>query len=126
MNTIQFLAQLWGFSLVVVGLALLISQKQLRNMLDFMGDQNRFLMHAVMRIVLGIASVLTYNVWDNSWQVIITILGWLMLLSGLVMLFTPSFVTKMVQKLKNGSTMSFALTAAVIVGCVLIYFGING
>ena len=81
------------------------------------------MMHGIVRVVLGIAMVLTYNVWDMSWKTIISILGWLLLLSGAGLLFLPQLVEKAIAKLRNSDILSIVLTCIVLLGCVLIYFG---
>ena len=46
-----------------------------------------FFVVGVYALLLGLALVLSHNVWDNSWRVIITILGWITLAKGLTYLF---------------------------------------
>lgn len=122
MKTVNFLAQLWGFSLVIISLSLLINPKRAKNILYVIEDEGALLLHGIMRVILGVAMVLTYNVWDISWKLIITILGWLLLLSGTGILFIPSWIAKIIAKIKNGDLIPIGLTFLVLLGCALIYF----
>ena len=74
--------------------------------------------------MLGVAFLLMYHTWSASWQVTITILGWLVLARGVIALFSPDIVKKAAAKIKNQKDIvSFVFVGCVILGCVLIYFG---
>lgn len=123
MDTLHFLAQLWGFSLVIVSLSLLVNSQKVKKLLQLIEGENASFLHGVIRVVLGVAMVLTYNVWDTSWKVMITLLGWLLLASGIALLFVPSLISKMIARLKATDLPLIILTFLVLLGCVLIYFG---
>ena len=46
----------------------------------------------------GLAIVLTHNVWVADWPVIITLLGWLAVISGAVRIFAPHRVNELGKK----------------------------
>ena len=124
MQTVNFLAQLWGFSIVIVSLALLINTKQIDHFWHLAKDKMLVFILGMVIMVLGVASVLTYNVWQSSWKVIITLLGWITLIKGIALLVIPGSIEKMYSKIKiKNEMMSVLLLICVAFGCFLIYKG---
>src|SRR5258706_12884852 len=126
METVNFLAQLFGFSLILVCLSFLISQKNARNIFHLVEDEKLLLLVGIINIVLGIALVLTYNIWDSSWKVIVTVLEWLIIVKGSLILFLPDVTKKIIENFKSKmSWMPVMFFAGVLLGCLLVYFGMS-
>lgn len=124
MEIVNFIAQLFGFSLVVVCLALLVKPANREYIFSLADQPSLLFLIGIINIVLGIALVLTYNVWDSSWKTIVTIIEWLVILRGGLILFFPDKVKMVMEKLKNNTDRaSMGLVAGVLLGCILIYFG---
>ena len=123
MEVVNYLAEIWGISLVIVPLALLINEKYLKRLfLEIENDATIFFL-GIVSLVIGLAMILSYNVWAKNWQVIITILGWVSLLKGLAVLFLPEYTKKMVKRMENASALPYALVVLVIIGLVITYYG---
>ena len=123
MEIVNFLAELFGFSLVIIPLLFLINPSHTEKILELMEKEISLILHGMVRVVLGITILLSYNIWDNSWKTIITILGWLMLVSGALLLFSPQTVAGLIKKLKNKGWIPFMLVIVILFGCLLIYLG---
>lgn len=121
----NYLAEIWGISLVVISLALLIKEKHLKRLFAQMETEEHFFLWGLITFVIGIAMVLTHNIWIKNWQVIITIFGWVSLIKGLSILFFPEFVKNRVKKMENAPFLPFALLIAVFIGLALTYFGFS-
>ncbi len=119
----NYLAEIWGISIVAVALALLIKEKHLKKLFSEMETGESFFCWGFISFVIGVAMVLSHNIWVKNWQVIITIFGWLAILKGLALLFCPECMKKWAKKIENASFLPFALVIAVIVGLVITYFG---
>lgn len=122
METANFLAQLWGFSLIVICLSLLITPNRAKSLFRFMEQEAMEFLHGTGHFIIGLAMVLNYNVWDKSWKTIITVLGWLLIVSGASFLFAPQMAGKMVAKFKNSNWTPLIFVVGVLLGCLLIYF----
>jgi len=91
-----------------------------------MEDEARIILSGIVGTILGVILILTYNVWDASWQVVITILGWAVLAKGAIRLFFPEFVVSVLVKYKNKAEwMPFLFVAIIFLGCFLIYMGFS-
>jgi len=119
----NYLAEIWGISIVVVALALLIKEKHLKRLFSKVENEESLFCWGLVSFVIGLAMVLAHNIWVKNWQVVITIFGWASLLKGLAMLFLPEFTKNYVKKMENKSWLPIALVVAVFVGLALTYFG---
>ncbi len=82
-------------------------------------------LHGMVRVVLGVAMLLSYHAWDNSWKIIITLLGWLLVISGIGLLYFPKMAANMIAKLENKNWISAVLFVVILFGCFLVYMGFN-
>ena len=119
----NYLAEVWGISIVVVSLAFLVNEKHLKRLFAAIENEENLFCWGFISFIIGIAMVLSHNIWVKNWQVIITIFGWLALLKGLAILFCPECMKKWAKKIENAPFLPFALVIAVIIGLVITYFG---
>ena len=119
----NYLAEIWGVSMVVVSLALLVKEKHLKRLFAAMETETGLFSWGLVSFVIGISMILANNVWVASWQVVVTILGWMSLVKGLSLLFLPEMTKFMVKKMENASFLPYALVIMVFVGLAITYFG---
>ena len=125
MATSVFLAKLIGPFFLIVGAALLVNQAQSRLITDeFMRSPALVFLTGLMILPVGLAIVLTHNVWVADWRVLITILGWLTVFKGALRLLAPQ------QTLNVGRTFLakpnvITISAAIwlVIGAMLCFFG---
>jgi uncharacterized membrane protein len=120
---VNYLAEVWGISIVVVSLALLIKEKHLKQLFASLETEERFFEWGFISLVIGLAMILAYNVWTQNWQIIITILGWLALVKGLALLFLPEKMKAWAKKMQNKQWLPIALVVFVLIGLVITYLG---
>ncbi|OGZ64244.1 MAG: hypothetical protein A3A98_02580 [Candidatus Staskawiczbacteria bacterium RIFCSPLOWO2_01_FULL_40_39] len=123
MPIINFLAALIGGSMAIIALSLLIRPKSIQSLLGLMEHETAVLVHGILRVVLGIAILLSYSVWDASWKALITFFGWALLLSGAFLLLWPERVSQFIAKIKQSSWIAIIPLCVVLVGCFLLYAG---
>ena|SRR3989344_8189071 len=126
MTTINFLAQLMGFSMVIIALSFLINPKNISKIFEFAGREGFVIASGMVASVVGVAVLLTYHVWDQSWKSTITIMGWLILLSGILRLLFPNFVLKIMRVfVSRPEELSPIFLLVVFLGCALVFMGIS-
>ena len=119
----NYLAEVWGISIVVISFALLIKEKHLKKIFSMLETEESFFCWGFASFVIGIAMVLSHNIWVKNWQVVITVLGWLALLKGLALLFCPECMKKWAKKIENAPFLPIALVIMVFIGLVITYLG---
>ena len=117
------MAEIWGISLVIVCLALLIKEKHLKRLFASMETEDNLFSWGLISFVMGVAMVLAHNVWVKNWQVAVTVLGWISLAKGLSLLFLPELTKKWVRKMENQQWLPIALVVGVFIGLVITYLG---
>lgn len=125
MATSLLLAQVIGLYLLLEGLVVLTHRKFIVHIVADMG-KNRALMSATgaMLTILGLLIVLDHNVWDTTWRVIPTIVGWILLVKGVMIFFVPNVVLRHARTFARNRNMAVAAgIAAVTIGAYLVYVG---
>ena len=68
--------------------------------------------------------MLTHNVWVANWPVLITLLGWLCVVSGVIRLLAPPKLLDVGRRLHaQPNVLTVSASVWVGVGAVLSYFG---
>jgi len=100
METSLFIAKLIGPMLLVIGAALIINRDHMREMAtDFLEHRGLIFLAGVLTLFGGLAIVLTHNVWEAGWPVVITILGWLLVVGGAFRILFPDSVKSIGQSM---------------------------
>jgi len=125
MQTSIFLARLIGPILLLVGVGFLLNRKSLDALArELLGSAVFIVLFGMLDFAVGLAIVLTHNVWTPDWRVLITLFGWLLILRGAARTLAPdqvkAFATKM---LKNQNAVTASLAVTLVLGLVLSYFG---
>src|SRR6202047_4220851 len=93
MSTSVFLARLIGPVMLVIGLAVLTNQSAFRAMAEeFLASRALIFLSGLLIMPVGLAIVLTHNIWAADGRVMITLFGWLNLIGGAMRLFAPAYV----------------------------------
>ncbi|MEX1997298.1 MAG: hypothetical protein WEA04_01295 [Candidatus Andersenbacteria bacterium] len=77
-------------------------------------------------LIGGILLVISHQVWTGDWRVIITIIGWLVLLKGVIRIFFPDIVKKLIEKKNSDHRFVLAEVATLLVSLYLVYKGFFG
>jgi uncharacterized protein YjeT (DUF2065 family) len=125
MTTSIFLAKLIGPLLVVMGAGILVNPAVWRAMArEFIASPALIYLAGVLAFVPGLAIVLTHNVWTADWRVVVTLLGWLALLGGVVRLLMPRQVKAAgAAMIARPAVLTSAGGVFLALGAVLCFFG---
>ena len=124
MATSIFLARLIGPVMALVGVSVLANEAAFRKLAqEFLRSPALIFLSGMILMPAGLAVVLNHNVWVANWPVIITLLGWIAVISGAVRVFAPDRATKFGKKVLSYNFTMAAATFWVIVGAALCYFG---
>jgi uncharacterized membrane protein len=115
-----FLAKLIGPLLVAIGIALIFNADIFRTMAaEFFKSYALIYIAGLLALTAGLAIVNTHNEWTGDWRVVITILGWLCVIGGIVRIVFPNVVETL------GASMIAAVSNGWIIGegVVFVAFG---
>lgn len=121
-----FLAQVIGLYLFLVSLAMLVHQQRFKkSMSDLLGSVAMINLTGLVMLVVGLLIVVDHNIWIPDWPVIITIIGWILLLQGLMRLFVPDAFIKMSKDLQGKVVFTLGCWVRLFVGIYLIWAGFS-
>jgi hypothetical protein len=129
MDTSKSLARLMGPILLVIGIGmafgLMMEGEGYSNVLkEFIANRALIFLTGVLALLAGVAIVNVHNVWVPDWRVIITVLGWLLVLRGVMLLVFPLTVQVFGDRVaasEAGVTAGAALTF--VLGAILCMMG---
>jgi hypothetical protein len=123
-----FLARLLGPILLAVGAGILIDQKPFRTMAtEVVGSMTLVYLFGLFDFAAGLAIVLVHNVWVADWRVLITLIGWFMLIRGAArILLTAKVMSFGADLFRRKRTLPVAGAATGLLGLVFCYFGYFG
>jgi hypothetical protein len=125
MQTSIFLARLLGPLLLLTGAGIVLNPKSFRTIAgEVVRSVTLVYLFGFMDLAAGLAIVLTHNVWLASWRVLITLIGWLLLLRGAVRILAPEIIMGYAAKvIRNKQVIPSAGAVVGVLGLVLCYFG---
>jgi len=113
-----FIARLMGPYFVVAGIGMLLNQDAYAAMIaEFVHSNALIFISGVLSLPAGLAILNVHRAWTADWRVIITILGWLAVIGGIVRIVLPQVVTMLATTIYSGPT---ALTIA---GAIVLVLG---
>ena len=125
MQVSVFLARLLGPLLLLPGVGLLVNPRAFRIMAsEVVGSITLVYLFGLIDFAAGLAIVLVHNVWTVNWRVLITLIGWLLLIRGAArILITDTLIGYAKALIRNKRLYPVSGGVLVILGLVLCYFG---
>ncbi|MEK7138833.1 MAG: hypothetical protein AAB799_01495, partial [Patescibacteria group bacterium] len=74
-------------------------------------------------LILGVLLVVSHSVWTPDWRLVITILGWLVLLKGVGRIFFSNAVRRLIERKRNNRRFLLGEIVVFMVGPYLLYYG---
>lgn len=124
METSVFLASIIGPVLLIIGLGILLNLEHYRSLVrEFAGSAFNVYLTGALDLLLGAMIVRFHNVWTWRWPVLITLLGWLMIVRGVVRIGAPGLVQRMAQHFtRSTSVLTIGATVSLLLGATLTFF----
>ena len=111
------IARLMGPSLFVIGVGVLLNEKHYAAMITEAAHSPTMLyLSGLLTLPLGLAILNVYRAWTAEWRVIITVLGWLLAIGGVIRIVWPQFTATAATTLYSTSA---AMTAFAVVMLIL-------
>ena len=124
METSIFLAKVIGLVCVIGVTAIMIRYKESVVLEEeAMKSPLHIYLSGFVFLILGALLVVSHSVWVFDWRIVITVLGWLVLLKGMGRIFFPDAVKRMVEKKKENRKFILGEIAVFLIGLYLLYYG---
>jgi hypothetical protein len=123
-----FLGRLLGLFFVLMALAMLINRHTtVEAVADFMHDPPPLMIAGMISLAAGLAIVLGHNRWSGgALAVVVTLLGWIFLVRGLMILCLPrETLVRVFEKLGFDQHFHFYVAITLVIGLYLTYAGFS-
>ena len=88
-NISLFLAKFWGWYLIIFFTILSFNPKRIVQTIKDLQDQKFVILISFIAIIIGLLNILSHNLWESDWRLLITIIGWAALFIGLSLFIIP-------------------------------------
>jgi len=125
MYTSLALAKIIGLYCVLVGLAMLLKPARCKKMVQDCAQFPAILdVAGVFTLILGLIMIVIHNVWVMAWPVLVTIVAWLVVIKGVVVLFMPEAVVDLGRKMSSANCCHVvAAIVTLVIGIIFCLFG---
>jgi hypothetical protein len=89
MDNSVFLAKFWGWYLIIFFVILSFNPKRIKQIFYDLKDEKFLIVTSFIAIIIGLLNILFHNIWEPSWKLIITLIGWIALFNGLSLFMFP-------------------------------------
>lgn len=114
-------AKVLGIYMMVSGLMLIVKGKSLTILLkDFFDHPALIYLTGVILIFLSSIYLLQYNIWNGTFNIVVTLFAWLVLLKGLAYIFAPKLLSEISVK-KYQKYFALYGIIAILVGLFLFF-----
>ena len=125
MDRSLFLARLLGPTFVAVALGMLINLGIYESMIaDALHPGILFYLSGFLSLLAGLAIVNLHNRWQMDWRVIITVLGWLMTIGGIMRIVLPRVAIAIGSTIYSGRAST--IVVALITGTLGTFLSFKG
>ncbi len=117
MTNAELIAGFAGPLMMAVAAAMLINRRTIAGLIkDSLNGQGFVFFAGILTLLAGLAIVRVHNVWSAEWDVIITIIGWLAIISGIARIVWPEKIADVSNKVMSSDN---AVTAWALVVLLL-------
>lgn len=127
MDVSKFLGKVLGVYLLIVSTALLFNMSQFSDLVkQLINDPPLMFVAGFFTLIVGILLVVSHNIWQWNWRLIITLFAWIALIKGVSLIFYPHFIDSVSLLFVENTKVAYSAGILdFILGLILIYFGMK-
>jgi hypothetical protein len=125
MPAAAFIARLVGPLFVVLGVGILLNRTLYADMVaEAVRLPTLIYLSGLLALTAGLAILNVYRAWTSDWRVIITVLGWLFVIAGVIRIVLPRVTASLATTIYSGpAVMATAGVVVLVVGGFVSFKG---
>ncbi len=126
MELSMFIAKIVGVLYLAMSVGVLVGGLDLKKLYsEIMKSPALEVLMGMMAVILGLLVLEYHNVWTSDWTVLITIIGWLALIKGVLIIAYPKALT-IFDPIFKSSFVNIMPYFIFVFGLIFAYFGFYG
>jgi hypothetical protein len=125
MKIANTLAVLTDSALVIVGITVFNKSYFNAVMTDLANSKGLLWVTGLITFVMGTVIVALHNVWSADWRVLVTLLGWLTVIKGAVIMLFPSSMMLFYRRFLSNHLLTYSGIYALVLGGLLLFLGLT-
>lgn len=124
METSVLIAKIISVIYLSFGVGLIFNTSFYKKGIEKLLDSASFtILAGMIAVIIGIVIIEFHNIWEKNWTIVITIVGWIALIKGILLLTFPKSMVffKPMFQLKN--LYKFLAPLVILFGLIFAYFG---
>ncbi|MEX0910134.1 MAG: hypothetical protein WDZ73_00035 [Candidatus Paceibacterota bacterium] len=119
-----FLAQIWGPILIAMSAGVFVNRNYYLKIYRNLDKETlAVLCFGLVALVLGIVHIGSHNVWSSGPQIIISFLGWALLIKGLILTIKPQLAERAGGWVISSNLISIMGAVSLVLGLYLTWVG---
>lgn len=120
----MFVAQLMGPIGLAMGFGIFLSKNYyLKTYRNLENETLGVLIGGISALIIGILIVLNHNTWTSPAEIIVSSIGWLALIKGVLLLVFPKAIDAFGDKIATSGTIPYVGAIALVLGAYLSWVG---
>ena len=125
MDRSLFLARLLGPTFAAIAFGMLVNLGMYESMIaEALHPGILFYLSGLLSLLAGLAIINLHNTWRADWRVIVTVLGWLMTIGGVIRIVAPQVAIAVGSTIYSGRAST--IVAALLVGTLGVFLSFKG
>ncbi len=117
-------AKIIGIVYVSFGIGLILNKAFYKEaILKIFENTGYFIIGGFIAIVFGVLIIENHNIWEANWTVIITIIGWIALLKGILLLVFPTKLNFLKSTFSSDSFLKLLAPLVLVFGLLFLFLG---
>ncbi len=127
MDISKFLSRVLGVYFLIISTLMVMNLQQFTaNVNQLINAPALMFITGFFILIIGLLMVISHNIWQWNWRIIITFIAWLILIKGIVILFDPSSIDNLSLLFIENKTFAYGCAAVnFLLGLLLSIFGFN-
>jgi len=119
-----FLSKIIGLFFIILSIAYLINPHHCKKVMhDITASYGMSSLVGSIGIIIGLIIIINHNIWDDFHQIVISLIGWIILILGLVFVFFPKSVSHSTKSMQKKHGWVWLNLIILIIGIFLTYLG---
>lgn len=125
MDISVLLAKVLGPYFLILGISMFINVARVKSVVEDLSDNTPLLFFSgSIALIFGTLIVVVNNIWSADWRIVVTLVGWIILVKGVMRVLFPQMVLNAARNVVQ-SNMAYYITTSVVtlIGLFLSYCG---